>query len=95
MTRLARHANSALLAVACDDLTIRMFDIEVRSGVQGAKSMPHQLIMCFPATKLLLTSMTSLQPLFTTIQAELHQHQPPRAHPAARLSAGDGAGAAV
>lgn len=29
VSRLARHANSALLAVACDDLSIRMFDLEV------------------------------------------------------------------
>lgn len=29
VARMARHANSALLAVACDDLSIRMFDVEV------------------------------------------------------------------
>lgn len=33
VVRLARHPHSALLAVACDDLTIRMFDIEVRRPV--------------------------------------------------------------
>lgn len=33
VTWMARHANSALLAVACDDLSIRMFDVEV--GIQA------------------------------------------------------------
>ena len=30
---MARHANSALLAVACDDLSIRMFDVEVLPAI--------------------------------------------------------------
>ena len=36
VTKVARHAHSALLAVACDDLTIRIFDVEVRHACYTA-----------------------------------------------------------
>lgn len=36
---MARHANSALLAVACDDLSIRMFDVEVLLAILRIHNM--------------------------------------------------------
>jgi hypothetical protein len=45
VARMARHANSALLAVACDDLSIRMFDVEVGLGsfTDTTRSAFHQM----------------------------------------------------
>jgi hypothetical protein len=45
VARMARHANSALLAVACDDLSIRMFDVEVglATCMHCTTSASHQL----------------------------------------------------
>lgn len=37
VTRMCHHADSALVAVACDDLLIRMYDIEVRARAVDPK----------------------------------------------------------
>ena len=34
VSRMCHHADSALVAVACDDLHIRMYDIEVRARTE-------------------------------------------------------------
>jgi WD40 repeat protein len=48
VARMARHANSALLAVACDDLSIRMFDVEVvlATCISGTTVCTANSLMC-------------------------------------------------
>lgn len=44
VTHLARHAHSALAAMACDDLSVRVFDVEVLSHCLSTSLHPHVTI---------------------------------------------------